>query len=207
MNRKAERQRHLIHLPLPPSTAQTRHIDLAVGSSTFRVSPPTPTFRPHSQGILARVFVSPSGRVRRDASRLCIASFAGRLGRMRTIQEKRRADRERKRRQRARARAAGAPGAAAVHRALTEALAFAMLTADTSTWRKADAWAPVNMGVVIETAVDILVVRHRFDRDHSKRAVRGALAPRPEHRWPSHVPTAWRHVDVDIGVTSHVMPA
>lgn len=121
-----------------------------------------------------------------------------------TLQEKRRADRDRKRRQRARARELRAPGLAAVHRAVVEALGFALVTAPVKAeWRPDEGWCPVSITVIIDTAVDILVKRHAFDRSLSRKAVRATLAPREEWRWPSNVPTTNPPaVDVEIGVTT-----
>ena len=106
-----------------------------------------------------------------------------------TTTERRRNDRERKRRQRAAARAAGVPSSAEVARAIVEAVSFATLTADLDAWDRAAGWSPVNVGLIVEVAIDILVDRCHFDRRHSRAAVKAALVPRAEHGWPSSLPS------------------
>ncbi len=120
---------------------------------------------------------------------------------MKTSQEKRRADRDRKRRQRAKAKTLRVPSRAAVNRAVSEATAFALLTAPVNAeWRPADGWRPISVDTIIDTAVQILTLRQRFDPARSRAAVKAVLAPRPQWRWPSHIPTT-NPTNVEIGVT------
>lgn len=106
--------------------------------------------------------------------------------------ERRRKERDRKREQRATARIEGRPKLALVNAAIVEAAAFAL--AGVNIGLKVGQHASlVNMVQVGRVAIKILVVRHGFDLEHSKRLVMQQLDPREEHRWPSHVPT-WAHV-------------
>lgn len=48
-------------------------------------------------------------------------------------------------------------------------------------------------GPISQWSIKILVVRLGYNLEHSKQIVIEVLDPRPEHRWPSHVPT-WSHL-------------
>lgn len=107
----------------------------------------------------------------------------------RTIAEIRRADRERKRRQRAAASAAGVPSAAQVNIALVEAMSFMSSAGVNIEAAKAGAQPEIEVGQILSAAHKILVHRLGFDGEASTAALLKALAPRPEHRWPSFVPS------------------
>ena len=107
----------------------------------------------------------------------------------RTIAEIRRHDRERKREQRAAAAAAGIPSSAQVHNAIAEALAFAGSSGVNIETAKAGGEPAITMSAILSAAHRILVDRLGFDGDASTAALLKALAPRPEHRWPSFVPS------------------
>lgn len=109
-----------------------------------------------------------------------------------TSTERRRKERERKAQQRANAREVGRPGLAVVNAAIVEAAAYAL--SGVNIGLKAGEHASyVNMLQVGRVAIKILVVRLEYDLEHSKALVMQQLAPREEHRWPSHVPS-WHHV-------------
>jgi hypothetical protein len=108
---------------------------------------------------------------------------------MQSIAQRRRSDRDRKRRQRAAARAAGVPSSAAALNAIAEGVAF-LATSRVNIERARSGLTPqVDLALVFTTAVQILTARHGCDKHHSEVAIKRLLAPRPEHRWPSHVPT------------------
>ena len=107
----------------------------------------------------------------------------------RTIAEIRRTDRERKRQQRAAAAAAGIPTSSQEHNAITEALAFAGASGVNIEAARAGAEPTITMAAILSAAHAVLVDRLGFDADASRAALLKALAPRPEHRWPSFVPS------------------
>lgn len=105
-----------------------------------------------------------------------------------SIAEIREFNRLRRARQRAAQRAAGVPSGAKVTAAIGEAVSFAMRAGVNI----GDGGRPqllIDSGLVITTAVDILVRRHRCNRRRSSAAVASIVSPRPEHTWPSYVPT------------------
>lgn len=106
-----------------------------------------------------------------------------------TIQERRRRDRDKKRKQRVAQRASGAPQHHAVLKAITEATAFAWDGANIGRAANEPGRTAIDMATVIKAASDILVQRCGFDPLKSREAIKGALAPRPEHRWPGNTPT------------------
>jgi hypothetical protein len=106
-----------------------------------------------------------------------------------TIQERRRRDRDKKRKQRAAQRAAGAPQHHAVLKALVEATAFAWDGVNIERPAHEPGRTSIDMAVVIKTASTILVDRCGFNAKKSAEAIKGALAPHPEHRWPGNTPT------------------
>ena len=107
----------------------------------------------------------------------------------RTIADIRKFDRERKRLQRAAAAAAGIPSAPAVNAAIVEALAFAGSAGVNIEAAKTGAEPSIGMSAVLSAAHKILVSRLGFDGAASTTALLKALSPRPEHRWPSYVPS------------------
>lgn len=107
----------------------------------------------------------------------------------RTIAEIRRIDRERKRAQRAANAAAGIPNSAQVHNAIAEALAFAGASGVNIAAAKTGAEPTITMAAVLAAAHRILVDRLGFDAAASTAALLKALSPRPEHRWPSFMPS------------------
>ncbi|MBE7732157.1 hypothetical protein [Devosia faecipullorum] len=109
----------------------------------------------------------------------------------RTIAEIRRHDRERKRQQRAAAAAAGIPNSAQVHNAIAEALAFAAASDVNIEAAKAGQQPAIEVRHVLSAAHKILAVRLGFDGEASHKALLKALAPRPEHRWPSYIPSRY----------------
>lgn len=119
----------------------------------------------------------------------------------RTIAELRKFNRERRAAQRAAARAAGIPPADRVTAAVGEATSFAMRSGvkrpGVNIEQDAGLHLWINTGLVITTAVAILVDRWGFDRRHSSLAVARIVAPRPEHLWPRYVPT---HTKAPAGV-------
>ncbi|GHA28337.1 hypothetical protein GCM10007989_25490 [Devosia pacifica] len=116
-----------------------------------------------------------------------------------TIAEHRRYDRERKRAERHAMRAAGIPPVSTLNGALVEAMAYALAKSDDPSQREG---APtLQLGDVVTAAAAILVDRYGFDRRHVRDRLKQVLRPRPEHRWPSYVPSlatrecAARHMD------------
>lgn len=109
-----------------------------------------------------------------------------------TPAERRKKERERKARQRAAARADGRPELAVVNTAIVEAVSFTLAGVNIGL-REGERATFVNSVQVGRVAIKILVTRLGFDLEHSKAMVMDALAPREEHRWPSHVPS-WSHV-------------
>ena len=109
-----------------------------------------------------------------------------------TAAERRKRERERKALQRANARADGKPDAATVNFAIVEAVAFALAGVNIGL-RAGEHASYVNCVQVGRVAIKILVLRCGFDLEHSKRLVMQQLAPREQHRWPSHLPS-WHHV-------------
>lgn len=109
-----------------------------------------------------------------------------------TEAERRRWDRNYRRRIRAEARAAGKPTLSAVNAAITEAAAFA-LTGVNIGLKEGMRASYVNSDQIMRVALKILCVRQGFNFEVSKKMIMSQLAPREEHRWPSHVPT-WSHV-------------
>lgn len=121
-----------------------------------------------------------------------------------TAAQRRKADRERKRIQRAAAAQRGQPARVeSINAAIVEAIAFALLTADTRVWSREEGWMPVNISVAIEAAADILVARHGHDRAAAKRAVVDRLRPRARHRLPTSVPST----NPDPGLPSYTTRA
>lgn len=106
--------------------------------------------------------------------------------------ERRRKERDRKRAQRAAARDAGRPDLSVVNSAIVEALAFTLAGVNIGL-REGERASFVNAVQIGRVAIKILVVRLGYNLEHSKQIVIEALDPRPEHRWPSHVPT-WSHL-------------
>ncbi len=104
-----------------------------------------------------------------------------------TIAQRRREDRERKRLERQRKRDAGVPSATQVQNAVTEAVSFAILTADRRLIRTGR--VPINAALIYAVAVDILSKRGAFDKQATRKAVRDALAPRDAHRLAGHLPS------------------
>ena len=107
----------------------------------------------------------------------------------RTIAELRRYDRERKRRQRAASAAAGVPSSSQVNIAIVEALAFAAASGVSIEAVKAGQQPAIEVRQVLSAAHKILAMRLGCDGEASHKALLKALAPRPEHRWPSHIPS------------------
>lgn len=107
----------------------------------------------------------------------------------RTIGEIRRADRERKRRQRAAATAAGIPSSNQVYHAIAEAVSFAGSSGVNIAAAREGAEPVITIASVLSAARSILVDRLGFDGEATTAALLKALAPRPEHRWPSFVPS------------------
>ncbi|MBJ3784514.1 hypothetical protein [Devosia sediminis] len=107
----------------------------------------------------------------------------------RTIAEIRRHDRERKRAQRAAAAAAGVPSSAQVSIAIVEALSFAAASGVNIETARVGGEPAITMASILSAAHVVLVSRLGFDAAASTAALLKALAPRPEHRWPSFVPT------------------
>lgn len=107
----------------------------------------------------------------------------------RTIVEIRRHDRERKRAQRAAAAAAGVPSSAQVSIAIVEALSFAAASGVNIETARRGGEPAITMASILSAAHAVLVDRLGFDAPASTAALLKALAPRPEHRWPSFVPT------------------
>lgn len=102
---------------------------------------------------------------------------------------RREGDRLRKRQERARQRALGIPASELVNSAIAEAVSFSYSGADRREWRRNNAWEPVNVVLIIAVAVDILVVRHRCDREHAKLEVMQKIRPRREHFEPHLLPS------------------
>lgn len=102
-----------------------------------------------------------------------------------TLTELRKFNRDRRARQRAAARTAGVPPLAKVSSAIAEANSFAMRTGVNIAGRQ----IMIDSGLVMTTAVSILVDRWGYDRDRSAQAVAHLLHPRPEHTWPGYVPS------------------
>lgn len=109
-----------------------------------------------------------------------------------TIAEVRAFNRERRSRQRAAARAAGVPPPPQVHAALAEASAFAMRAGVNIEGRR----LLIDSGLMMTTAVEILVHRAGYDLQRSREAVARIVAPRPEHVWPNFVPS---HTKTTLG--------
>lgn len=111
----------------------------------------------------------------------------------RTISELRKFHRERRAVQRAAARAAGVPPADRVTASIGEATAFAMRSGVKSPGvnieQAAGAHLWIDTGLVLVTAVDILVRRGGFDPARSREAVARIVSPRPEHLWPQYIPS------------------
>lgn len=107
----------------------------------------------------------------------------------RTIAEIRRTDRERKRARRAADAAAGIPSAAQVHNAIAEGLAFAAASGVNIEAARSGGKPAITMAAVLSAAHAVLVNRLGFDADASRAALLKILSPRPEHRWPSYVPS------------------
>ena len=107
----------------------------------------------------------------------------------RTIAEIRRIDRERKRAQRAAAAAAGIPTSSQVNIAIAEAVSFAASAGVNIAAAKTGTEPAITMASILSAARSILVDRLGFDATASTAALLKALAPRPEHRWPSFVPS------------------
>lgn len=107
----------------------------------------------------------------------------------RTIAEIRKADRERKRQQRAAMAEAGVPTPAQVHNAITEALAFASASGVNIKATRRGEQPLIAVTSVLSAAHKILTLRLGLDASASTAALLKALAPRPEHRWPSYVPS------------------
>ncbi|QYO78390.1 hypothetical protein [Devosia salina] len=107
----------------------------------------------------------------------------------RTIAEIRRHDRERKRAQRAAAAAAGIPNSAQVHNAIVEAVSYAASAGVNIEAARSGGEPAITMSAILSAAHRVLVDRLGFDADASRAALLKALAPRPEHRWPSFVPS------------------
>ncbi len=108
-----------------------------------------------------------------------------------TAAERRRYEREYKRRVRAEARAAGRPELAVVNAAITEAVSYS-LTGVNIGLKPGERAVFVSTVQIGRVALRILCTRQGYDFEHSKKLVMEALDPRPEHRWPSHVPS-WSH--------------
>ena len=113
-----------------------------------------------------------------------------------TIAEVRKFNRERRAKQRAAARAAGVPPPAQVHAALAEASAFAMRAGVNIAGRQ----LLIDSGMMMVTAVEILVHRAGYDVQRSREAVAKIMAPRPEHVWPGYVPS---HINSARDAGSH----
>ena len=107
----------------------------------------------------------------------------------RTFAEIRKNDRERKRLQRAAAAAAGVPSSPQVNIAIVEAMAFAASDGVNIEAARAGTQPTVTMASILSAAHKILTIRLGFDATASTAALLKALAPRPEHRWPSYVPS------------------
>lgn len=104
-----------------------------------------------------------------------------------TIAERRKKDRIRKAKQRARLKAARAPTPAMASAALAEAVSFCISGVNISDVRLGI--AAISVEGIVRTAKAILVERMGCDRALSNAAVRKLLRPRPEHKWPSHIPS------------------
>lgn len=107
----------------------------------------------------------------------------------RTISEIRKADRERKRIQRAAMQQAGIPTSAQVHNAIAEALSFAAASGVNIETAKVGGQPAIEVRHVLSAAHKILTVRLGLNGEACTAALLKALAPRPEHRWPSYVPS------------------
>lgn len=105
--------------------------------------------------------------------------------------QRRRKERERKARQRAAARADGRPELAVVNAAIVESTAYALAGVNIGL-REGERATFVNTVQVGRVAIKILVVRLGYNLEHSRSMMIEALGPRPEHRWPSYVPS-WSH--------------
>ena len=104
--------------------------------------------------------------------------------------QRRKLDRDRKAALRAEAAAEGKPARIEqVYAAVVEAASFALEAGDKRAWIRGTGWAPVNMSVIIEVAVDILTVRHQHAPAHARAAVLAALGPRPAHGLSTFVPS------------------
>lgn len=106
-----------------------------------------------------------------------------------SLQERRKKDRERKATERAQMEALGIPPADALHRAIVEAVAFALAGVNIGRLPGDKPRRAIDMDVVVWTALRILCVRGEFDLKETRAALLQALAAREEHRWPSHVPS------------------
>ncbi|WEJ31692.1 hypothetical protein [Devosia sp. SD17-2] len=107
----------------------------------------------------------------------------------RTISEIRKANRERKRIQRAAMAEAGVPTSAQVHNAIGEALAFAASSGVNIEATRRGEQPLIAVTSVLSAAHKILVHRLGLDAAACTAALLKVLAPRPEHRWPSYVPS------------------
>lgn len=108
-----------------------------------------------------------------------------------SLARRRKLDRERKAAQRDAALAVGRPARLEqIYAAIVEATRFAMANADKRIWIKGTTWAPVNMGVILQAATDILIHRHHHDADQARAAVVAALAPQPAHKLSTFVPSS-----------------
>lgn len=104
-----------------------------------------------------------------------------------TIAERRKKDRVRKARQRAAAKAKRAPTPAMASAALAEAVSFCISGVNIADVRMGA--AAISVEGIVRTAKAILVERMGCDRDLSKAAISKLVRPRPEHKWPSHIPS------------------
>lgn len=107
----------------------------------------------------------------------------------RTITEIRRQDRDRKRAERSSIRALGIPTPAQANAAIVEACAFAAASSVNIEAAKAGRQPVIEVRHILSAAHKILSIRLGLDSHQSTHALLKALTPRPEHRWPSHVPS------------------
>lgn len=119
------------------------------------------------------------------------------------IADLRRADRDRQRRKRERMKELGIPAPHQVDYALSEAVSFALqiAIADKQGVRAQAASQQISFGLVFSTALDILVRRLRFEREHALAALRSRVAKRPEHLnpyWIPHLPAVARPQAPDL---------
>lgn len=119
------------------------------------------------------------------------------------IADIRRADRDRQRRKRERMKQLGIPAPHQLDYALSEAVSFALQIAIAGKQgvRAQASTQQISFGLVFSTALDILVRRLRFDRDHALAALRARVAKRPEHLnpyWIPHLPAVERQQATDV---------